>query len=374
MLLALPAPLVAGLLAVLPPGARRAHPIVCSGATEPESSALTLLGGSLARVVSADEDAGGGWLREGEAFVKLPPSTPWAVVHFVGGAALGSAPALCYSDLLTSLAERAGVAIVATPYTLGIDHHRLSRAVVDSFDGALDACRSKWGLSSSAPTFRVGHSLGAKLLVLGSLSAPSADDFGKLGLVSFNNLMLSDSAALAAELFASSDAMGGLGGGGDERGESIRRNVASAFAFAQAVGAATGAKSFEVTPTPAELEEAVSEGYAAPDTAVFRFDGDRLDNSDALLEALPESAPRSVTRLAGTHTSPVAFRLSASDIDPALALLLGSDRALTVGDPRTVEPLCDALCGWIWPGALPAARPTLGASADAVEVDADVLE
>ena len=63
-----------------------------------------------------------------------------------------------------------------------------------------------------------------------------------------------------------------------------------------------------------------------------------------------------------------------SETNAALALLLGSDRALTVGDPRTVGPLCDALCGWIWPGTLPAARPTLGASADAVEVDADVLE
>ena len=63
------------------------------------------LGGALVRAEAREErrewrfvgdEGAGSWLF-------LPPSTPWAVVHFVGGAALGAVPQLCYDGLLRGL-------------------------------------------------------------------------------------------------------------------------------------------------------------------------------------------------------------------------------------------------------------------------------
>ena len=81
----------------------------------------------------------------------------------------------------------------------------------------------------------------------------------------------------------------------------------------------------------------------------LHFEDDRLDSSDQLLEALPAGADHERERLAGGHLLPVVFRLDAADIDPALALLLGSGRGFSFGTPEQLEPLTDALCDWIWP-------------------------
>lgn len=332
--------------------------------------ALTALGGSLARVSQQQRPAK--WLREGESFVQLPPGTPWGCVHFVGGAGLGSAPSLCYDALLSALAMRTGVAVIATPFDLGVDHWAASRVVASRFDVARDVCVREYGLSPAAPTFRLGHSLGAKLLVIAALETGSlkstAAAFGKLGLVAFNNFELKDSAALAAQLFASSgggDAFGEGGEEGDEggRGEAVRKVVSDAFSIAQTLGGMAGvAPPLEVTPSPDELLERVAADFAC-ETAVFSFENDQLDSAAELLAAMPSSVGSQRTTLPGTHTSPVAFRLSVADIDPALAALLGTagGRAVTVGDPATAAPLADALCGWIWPAAL-GAPPTLGAA------------
>eukprot|EP00665_Eupelagonemidae_sp_cell47_P003646 gene3646-4944_t len=143
--------------------------------------ALATLGGKLQRI--GREHPQCGWLPEGDALVRLPPTTPWAVVHFVGGAGFGSAPALCYDKVLSELADRTGVAVVATPFSLGIDHWALSEQVSACFEAGRAACEEKYGLAPAAPTLRLGHSLGAKLLVLASLDQGPA----KIGLIAFNN-------------------------------------------------------------------------------------------------------------------------------------------------------------------------------------------
>ena len=126
--------------------------------------ALTLLGGALARSDSAESSRD--WQRVGNQWLRLPASTPWAVVHFVGGAGLGSAPQLCYNSLWADVCDRANVAVIATPYDVAPDHARLAAECMAGFESArAEACELGL-LPAAAPVFRAGHSLGAKLLVV----------------------------------------------------------------------------------------------------------------------------------------------------------------------------------------------------------------
>ena len=136
---------------------------------------------------------------------------------------------------------------------------------------------------------------------------------------------------------------------------------------------------FEVSPTPSELEEAIRSTYSARSTSIWRFEGDGLDSSDGLVQALSEKpSPHTRESLAGSHLSPVVFRLEAKDIDPALELLLGSGQGFSFGSTSAVEPLCDALCEWIWPSGMAKAPKRLVGAAeaepdDATAVDVEVL-
>ena len=369
------------LLAAFRPAVRsRAGPISLIEKPDPFSA----LGGALARV-SETSDESKSWVREGNSWLLLPQATPWACIHFVGGAGFGSAPQICYDALLSSLVQRLGVAVVATPYDIATDHWSLSRKVHQDFDAARSALQERYGLGVAAPTYRLGHSLGGKLLTLGSLGdAAAAEVFGALpagtidvteplppppppappgaplGLLAFNNFALADSAALASNFLSR------LQGGETARTAETSKAVMDAFSMAQAFATAAGADfaaNLEVSPTPAELERAVGERYAAADTRVWQFRGDALDSSDGLLGSLPPEArvERVVLNAAPGHLTPVVFSLEAADIDPTLALLLGSNRAFSFGDEDALAQLCDALCDWVWPSGM--ATPTTRALA-----------
>ena len=301
------------------------------------------------------------------AWVLAPQSTPWAAVHFVGGAGFGSAPQLSYASLLSSVVQRCGVVVIATPYDVGIDHWRLSAGVHKTYEAALTDCQATLGLSADAPSFRLGHSLGAKLLVLGSLSqrvlpsasastsAPAPPPSPPLGLVSFNNFALADSVSLASSFLA------GIQGGA--RGAATASAVLNAFNIAQQFAKAAGA-SIDVTPSPTELEDAVALRYAGTQgPRLWVFDADELDSSGSLIDALADSdrpAP-TVTKLSGSHLAPVCFTLEPADLDPALAMLLsanGVNGGFTFGSEATVAPLADSVCEWLWPEAM-APRPVL---------------
>ena len=344
----------------------RAGPIAC---TE-ESSALAVLGGTLTRVASTREQKL--WTKMGNAWVLAPPDgIAWGAVHFVGGAGFGAAPQLVYDELLTTVARRCGVVVIATPYDVSLNHWKLSERVMSDCARALEEVQSTLGLPSGAPIFRLGHSLGAKLLVLGALAESplraiqSSDDAGSssppeettapeegeperapLGLVGFNNFDLSDSASLAASFIAKAQ--------GGAQGAATAKNVLDALGFVQQFARAAGT-AVDVSPSPLELEARVAARFATRPLSIWRFDGDELDSSEELLEALPDSTARgaSVTSLQGGHLSPVFFRLDPSDLDPALALLLGGvGGGFTVGSAAELEPLCDAVCAWVWPSSM----------------------
>jgi hypothetical protein len=340
-----------------------------------DSGALATLGGALARI-ELDDEAQQRWtLVDGPAWMLVPPAMPWASVHFVGGAGFGTAPQICYDALLTALVQRCGVAVIATPYEVSTNHWGLSESVHAAFETALEECRARTGLAESAPVFRLGHSLGGKLLCCQAVGGRSGSDgasngdaqnpvdavaASSIGLLAFNNFGLADSAALVSEVLNRVR-------GGDERADATARAVLDAFNVVQQVASVAGVKSLEFQPTPLELDEAMKTRYAVPSTKVFRFNGDKLDSSDALMTALPPSAKCDMTALVGSHLSPVVFRLTGEDIDPALALLLGTNRGFTFGDTKAIEPLCDALSEWIWPSGMASGPPALAAATGDVE-------
>jgi len=284
-----------------------------------------------------------GWMQKGNSFVMLPDSAPWGVVHFVGGAAFGITPQLCYNTLLTSLVEQAGVMVIATPYGLETDHWQLSETVHQEFEEALEATKDMTGTDGSTPVFRIGHSLGAKLLVLKQVRDAEMGMAVKgdaLALLAFNNFGIKDSAALAA------DFIGRVQGG--DRGADVAQNVFKAFNVVQQFQEATGfGANFEVSPTPEELENRASQKYNAASTALYRFDPDNLDCSKQLLDVLPMDAKVTFNELQGSHLSPVVFTLEASDIDPMLAMAMGNNQGFSFGDKEAIKPLASSLCTWI---------------------------
>lgn len=340
--------------------------------------ALTLLGGALARSDSAENSRD--WQRVGNQWLRLPPSTPWAVVHFVGGAGLGSAPQLCYDALWADVCDRASVAVIATPYDVAPDHAQLAAECMAGFESArAEACELGL-LPAAAPVFRAGHSLGAKLLVVEAcrvVAGEAGDEVyagsapAPLGLLAYNNFGVADSVRLASSVVQN------MQGGGARAGRTASA-IADAFAFAQQMGGASGFN-LEFSPSPSELQARVATSYSAPSTRLFCFetsDGqrDELDCSDELIASiqnctLPSAGPTERITLPGTHLAPASVKVDLSELDATLASLLGA-RTFSLGDEAAVRAVGDALVTWLWPGGM-APPPTRALQASELGADAD---
>ena len=115
----------------------------------------------------------------------LVPRYPIAIIHFLGGAFVGTAPNFTYRWLLEELAKE-GYAIIATPFVNTFDHLAIARNVLNRFEGILDRLQTNNSLGQGyLPIYGIGHSMGCKLhLLIGSLF--SVERAGNV-LISFNN-------------------------------------------------------------------------------------------------------------------------------------------------------------------------------------------
>jgi hypothetical protein len=75
------------------------------------------------------------WLSISGNWVLIPPR-PQAIVHFLGGAFVATAPHLTYRWLLEELAYQ-GYAIVATPFINTLDHTAITQEVFEIFEDGL---------------------------------------------------------------------------------------------------------------------------------------------------------------------------------------------------------------------------------------------
>jgi hypothetical protein len=93
---------------------------------------------------------------------------PKAIIHFIGGFVVGSAPSLAYGTMLSMLADR-GFLIVATPYSpIATNHDEVTLDIVQKFKGCYySALPTLLGNSLEAiPVIGLSHSLGGKLTTL----------------------------------------------------------------------------------------------------------------------------------------------------------------------------------------------------------------
>lgn len=199
----------------------------------------------------------------------LMPDQPIAIVHFLGGAFVATAPQLTYRRLLEFLGTQ-GFVIVATPFVNTFDHTEIAQSVLQSFDRTLKALQPR--LKSYLPIYGIGHSMGCKLhLLIGSLF--SVDRAGNV-FISFNNYAAREAVPLVDQL--------------------------TQFLSPQVF-------SVEFTPSPAETTQIIRDRYSVRRNLIIKFADDSIDQSLPLAELLEASFPGMITtrRLKGTHVTPL---------------------------------------------------------------------
>jgi hypothetical protein len=221
----------------------------------------------------------------------LIPPRPVAIVHFLGGAFVATAPQVTYRGLLEFLANQ-GYAIVATPFVNTLDHSTTAQRVMRVSNLALDAVSRDLG--EYLPIYGVGHSMGCKLhLLIGSLFPQ--ERAGNI-LISFNNYPAKRSIPMVEQLGQVSK---------------LAAQFANQFAsqFANQFDA-----NFEVefTPSPQETNRLIAEHYQIPRNLLIKFTNDDIDQTRSLDQALQQRFPSSTTVqiLKGTHLTPLGQEVS----------------------------------------------------------------
>lgn len=194
------------------------------------------------------------------------PRQPRAVVHFLGGAFVATAPHLTYRLLLEDLG-RAGYATIATPFVNTFDHRAIASDVYNRFEDTLELLQKRDYLAKDLPIYGIGHSMGCKLhLLIGSLY--DVDREGNI-LISFNNFSARDAVPLIGQ-------------------------IPSEF-------------NVEFTPDPQATLKLVAEYYDVPDNLLVKFNNDSLDQSYTLGQTLDRIFPGKTSKLIinGSHLTPL---------------------------------------------------------------------
>jgi hypothetical protein len=221
----------------------------------------------------------------------LIPPRPVAIVHFLGGAFVATAPQVTYRGLLEFLANQ-GYAIVATPFVNTLDHSTTAQRVMRVSNLALDAVSRDLG--EYLPIYGVGHSMGCKLhLLIGSLFPQ--ERAGNI-LISFNNYPAKRSIPMVEQL-----------------GQVSKLAAQFANQFASQFTTQFDAN-FEVefTPSPQETNSLIAEHYQIPRNLLIKFTNDDIDQTRSLDQALQQRFPSSTTVqiLKGTHLTPLGQEVS----------------------------------------------------------------
>ncbi|NDJ18614.1 DUF1350 family protein [Myxacorys almedinensis] len=201
----------------------------------------------------------------------LVPNQPIAIIHFLGGAFVATAPQLTYRRLLECLANQ-GYVVIATPFVNTFDHVEIARSVLGQFEQALQILRSRTLQNRYLPIYGMGHSLGCKLhLLIGSVFP--VERAGNI-LISYNNYSARDAVPLVEQF--------------------------SQFLSPQVF-------SVEFTPSPLETTQMVRDRYQVRRNLVIKFSNDTLDQTLSLAAVLEQKFPNMVVsrRLIGSHLTPL---------------------------------------------------------------------
>lgn len=218
------------------------------------------------------------------------PSQPRAVIHFLGGAFVGTAPNLAYRWLLTELGQR-GYAIIATPFSNSLDHQALARQALNRFDTAYDRLRQQNRLPQGyLPIYGLGHSLGSKIQLLIGSSYP-VERAGNI-LISFNNFPVKRAIPFLEQ--AEQLKLDGLW-------EAVRGQLPEQLGFGADL-------SLEFTPSPEDTNKLIRQNYQVRRNLLIKFTQDDIDQTLTLPPLFNESLKSllALQTLPGTHLTPLA--------------------------------------------------------------------
>jgi hypothetical protein len=125
----------------------------------------------------------------------LDRGAPRALLHFLGGAIVGSSPHVSYRYMLERLAAQ-GYVVVATPYSLSFDYLATCDAILDRFEQVAPLLARTYG---ALPVVGVGHSCGALLQVLITTLFPDTPRAAN-ALLSFNNKPVTEAIPVFEEI------------------------------------------------------------------------------------------------------------------------------------------------------------------------------
>lgn len=210
----------------------------------------------------------------------LIPSYPIVVIHFLGGAFVGTAPNFTYRWLLEELGK-SGYVVIATPFVNTLDHLTIARSVLNHFENILDHLQSKNILKQRyLPIYGIGHSMGCKLhLLIGSLF--EVKRAGNI-LISFNNYSVHNAIPFLKKI-----------------------DIKNLF-------------NLEFTPSPEETKIIITKSYEVRRNLLIKFKKDDIDETSILNPILQKKFSNMVVLLclSGNHFTPLGqeFQWQAGDL------------------------------------------------------------
>lgn len=227
----------------------------------------------------------------------LVPPQPTAIIHFLGGAFVATAPQVTYRNLLEHLANQ-GYAIVATPFVNTFDHTAIAQRVMRLSNLALDHVQEEIIRKRSLPIYGVGHSMGCKLhLLIGSLFPQ--DRAGNI-LISFNNYPARRSIPMLEQVTQFSKFTSQIA-------TRFASQVAAQFSSQYLPEFAVPAFDVEFTPSPDETYQLIHEQYQVQRNLLIKFTNDDIDQTRSLTEIMQQRFPdfTTVQILKGNHLTPL---------------------------------------------------------------------
>ena len=280
-------------IATLRPSAftfRHAPPVCVAGTYDSED---WWSGDSAAKQEEEDDDdendSSRRWLRLANCDVlPPPPGRPCAaVIHFVGGALVGASPRQTYGSFLEGVSDSADVAIVATPCTgleTGLDHWQAASEVMLRWAAAMPEVNAmlekrKYPKLDALPVLGLGHSLGAKLLLLLGSDASMAEALGRPrcanALLCFNNYSARKSVPLLEQAVALGKDDGPLGTLSRFGAQTAGGQFASLGSLGEILGdgASAGLRGAAGAVGSGELADKIDAGFGALGNALGLGDG-----------------------------------------------------------------------------------------------------
>lgn len=228
------------------------------------------------------------WQEVSGSWVLIPPQ-PIALIHFLGGAFVGTAPHITYRWLLEQLAQQ-GYGIVATAFLNTLDHQAIARTVLNRLENIVERLQNRGLLTSGyLPVYGLGHSLGCKIhLLIGSFY--DVERAGNI-LISFNNYPVKQAIPLAEQL-AQFDLQG------------LVNTVKEQLEVKSDINVDLN---WEFTPTPEETNRLIAEHYTVRRNLLIKFRNDTLDQTLTLHPILGDRFQEMVVLrlLSGNHLTPL---------------------------------------------------------------------